>query len=493
MNSFTLRQKFNVGLVAVAVVALVLMLGLRLLGKTARFHYLEREHLALVMRVQHDLELVDDGGRRASQVSRRDMLDAVDKARSIAGCVPVELFPVEVAAFKLFGFAPVVELPGQSQAHLARVRAALSADPAPTVSAALAARIREDITWSRQAGDRFGPLVEGATRFVTVTVLLLNLLGIAAVLAVFALIRRSTLGPLQQALRASERIAQGDLSGPALPRSGDEVGQLNAAIDAMKLGLARVVGEVRERSDAVATSVEEVAQGSQDLSSRTENQAATLQQTVASLTAIGESVRHINAQVREADRQAGQAGQVAGEGGRAVAQVVARMDEILAASRRIADINGVVNGIAFQTNILALNAAVEAARAGEHGRGFAVVAGEVRSLASRSAEAAREIASLIGDTTATVEQGADEVGQAGRTIEQVVQAAQGVSQLVTGVAGELSAQEQSLGQIDQAMQQLDASTQQNAAMAEQASAAADSVRAQTGQLVQTVGRFRLPA
>jgi methyl-accepting chemotaxis protein len=177
----------------------------------------------------------------------------------------------------------------------------------------------------------------------------------------------------------------------------------------------------------------------------------------------------------------------------AVGRVVARMDEILAASRRIADINGVIDGIAFQTNILALNAAVEAARAGDQGRGFAVVAAEVRSLAQRSASAAREIAALIGDTVSKVESGATEVGSAGSTMAQVVASVQRVSAITTEVAGSLVTQERGIAQIDQAMRQLDQATQQNAAMAEQATSAAESVRVQSGALVETVGQFRLAA
>jgi methyl-accepting chemotaxis protein len=313
------------------------------------------------------------------------------------------------------------------------------------------------------------------------------------VVAVFLLIRRATLPPLELAVGAAQRIAQGDLSGPPLPASPDEVGQLNTAIDTMKASLAGVVGEVRLRSHEVAASMSEVAVGSGDLSRRTEQQAATLQSTATQVTGVSQSVQRIGRQLQEADQQARQAGAVASDGGTAVGKVTARMEEILHASRRIADINGVINGIAFQTNILALNAAVEAARAGEHGRGFAVVASEVRALAHKSAEAAREIAALIGDTTGKVEDGAADVQAAGRTIEDVVAAVQRVAQLVNDVTGELNQQTGGLGDIDHAMSALDAGTQQNAAMAEQSAAAAASIQSQAQQLVQAVERFRLPA
>ncbi|EHR71042.1 methyl-accepting chemotaxis protein [Burkholderiales bacterium JOSHI_001] len=493
MASLTLRKKFNIGLVAVVVVALVLMLGVRLLSKTARFHYLEREHLALVSQMQQAMDRVREGGTQSGQVRRQPVLAMVDKARAIAGSVEAELFPPEILAFRLMGFSPVVDLPAQAYANHNRIHEVLAAETGEFLTTDVVARVEEDMAQAKDKGDRFGPLVEGATLFVRNLVLAINLVGVAVILGSFWLVRKATLGPLQQAVDAAQRMAQGDLGGPPLPATDDELGLLNRAIDEMKHSLARVVGDVRERSQSVAASMGEVVSGSGNLSSRTEQQAATLQQTAASISELSRSVRHIGQQVREADAQAGQAGQEAGEGGRAVAQVVTRMDDILSASRRIADINGVINGIAFQTNILALNAAVEAARAGEQGRGFAVVAGEVRSLAQRSAEAAREIASLINDSLVKVEQGAGEVGAAGRTIEQVVISVQRVSQLVAGVAAELSAQEDGIGQIDQAMGQLDAGTQQNAAMAEQSASAAESVRGQAQQLVQTVGRFSLPA
>jgi methyl-accepting chemotaxis protein len=493
MGSWTLRKKFTIGLVAVAIVAVVLMLGLRLMSKTARFHYLERLHLAEVTALQQAFDRVREGGSQSTQVSRTAMLAHAQRAQQLEGSVNLELFTPEIWAFRLMGFSPVVDLPTEAHGHMSKVVDALSSDKGETLTTDVVARAADDVAKANELGERFGPLVEGATIFVRNLVLVINLLGVGAVLAVFWVIRSSTLGPLQQAVSAAARIAQGDLSGAPLPATADEVGQLNVALDAMKLGLAGVVGEVRERSHAVAASMAQVVSGSGDLSSRTEHQAATLQQTAASISELSRSVRHIGQQVREADSQAGEAGQVASNGGRAVAQVVTRMDDILTASRRIADINGVINGIAFQTNILALNAAVEAARAGEQGRGFAVVAGEVRNLAQRSAEAAREIATLINDSVAKVEQGASEVGAAGKTIEQVVSSVQRVSQLVAGVAHELSAQEGGIGQIDQAMGQLDAGTQQNAAMAEQSASAAESVRGQAQQLVQTVGRFTLPA
>jgi methyl-accepting chemotaxis protein len=264
-----------------------------------------------------------------------------------------------------------------------------------------------------------------------------------------------------------------------------------SALDDMQASLVKVVTDVRQRSEAVAGSMNEVASGQSDLSSRTEDQASTIQMTASGVEQLSSSVQHSVERVREADSQASGAARIALEGGKTVDQVVASMGQILTSSKKISDIISVIDGIAFQTNILALNAAVEAARAGEQGRGFAVVASEVRSLAQRSALAAKEIATLIHDSVEKVEQGSTLVTRAGGTINEVVQSVQQVSTLISEVNAALSEQATGISMIDQAMVQLDQATQQNAALAEESAAAVESVRQESTALVGAVGQFKL--
>jgi methyl-accepting chemotaxis protein len=323
--------------------------------------------------------------------------------------------------------------------------------------------------------------------------LLLALSAIALVLgALFAW--RLTLGivrPLGRAVTVAETVAAGDLSANIVVESRDEAGQLMHALREMNASLAKVVGEVRSGTETIATASGQIASGNQDLSSRTEEQASSLEETAASMEELTSTVKQNADNARQANQLAVSASEVAVRGGSVVGQVVDTMGSINASSKKIVDIIGVIDGIAFQTNILALNAAVEAARAGEQGRGFAVVASEVRSLAQRSAAAAKEIKTLIGDSVEKVEEGSKQVEEAGRTMEEIV----GSVRRVTDIMGEITAasQEQTSGieQINQAISQMDQVTQQNAALVEEASAAAQSLQEQAGSLVQSVSIFKL--
>ncbi|SDY93411.1 methyl-accepting chemotaxis protein [Variovorax sp. YR634] len=324
---------------------------------------------------------------------------------------------------------------------------------------------------------------------------LMVLSGIALVLgALFAW--RLTLGivrPLGHAVEVAETVAAGDLSTHIEVESRDETGQLMHALREMNASLAKVVGEVRTGTETIATASGQIASGNQDLSSRTEEQASSLEQTAASMEELTSTVKQNADNARQANQLAVSASEVAVKGGSVVSQVVDTMGSINASSKKIVDIIGVIDGIAFQTNILALNAAVEAARAGEQGRGFAVVASEVRSLAQRSAAAAKEIKTLIGDSVEKVEEGSKQVEEAGRTMDEIV----GSVKRVTDIMGEITAasQEQTSGieQINQAITQMDQVTQQNAALVEEASAAAQSLQEQAGSLVQAVSVFKLDA
>jgi methyl-accepting chemotaxis protein len=305
------------------------------------------------------------------------------------------------------------------------------------------------------------------------------------------LLTRSIVRPLDVARTTAERIAAGDLGTDVRADTQCEVGRLLHAIGAMQDALRRLVGEIRTSVDGISTASAEVAAGNNDLSARTEQASANLQQTASSVEQISGTMRQSSESAHEADRLARSASEVAGQGGEAVLRVVSTMGAINDSSRRIGDIVGVIDSIAFQTNILALNAAVEAARAGDHGRGFAVVAGEVRALAQRSATAAREIKTLITDSLERVQAGAQEAQAAGQTIDGVVQSVQRVSDIVARITAAAHQQSQGIGEINQAVTMLDHTTQQNAALVEQSAAAATSLKEQAQSLSRSVQRFRL--
>jgi methyl-accepting chemotaxis protein len=304
-------------------------------------------------------------------------------------------------------------------------------------------------------------------------------------------ISRSIIGPLVTAKRFAERMAGGDLSRAPEVRGSDESAEMMQALAAMQKSLSEIVGQVRESAESIQVASAEVATGNMDLSQRTEQTASNLQQASSSMTQLTGTVSQSADSAQTAKQLAGAAAETAGRGGEVVSRVVSTMGEINNASRKIADIIGTIDGIAFQTNILALNAAVEAARAGEQGRGFAVVAGEVRSLAQRSAEAAREIKALIGASVERVEAGTHLVNDAGTTMTDIV----GSVQRVTDIIGEISAaaveQSQGIAQVNGTVTELDQMTQQNAALVEESAAAAQSLKEQAVRLAGLVSSFKL--
>ena len=314
------------------------------------------------------------------------------------------------------------------------------------------------------------------------------LLGVG--LAIARGLLRQLGGEPEHAATIMHRIAQGDLTVAVNLKKGDDSSLLHA-IRAMRDSLAAVVSEVRHGSDTIATASSQIAAGNQDLSSRTEQQASSLQETAASMEELTSTVQQNAENARQANQLAVSASGVAVRGGSVVAQVVDTMGAINTSSKKIVDIIGVIDGIAFQTNILALNAAVEAARAGEQGRGFAVVAAEVRSLAQRSAEAAKEIKVLIDDSVDKVAQGNAQVADAGKTMDEIVESVRRVTDITAEITAASQEQTSGIGQINQAVTQMDQVTQQNAALVEEAAAAAASLQEQAEGLSQVVSVFRL--
>ena len=299
--------------------------------------------------------------------------------------------------------------------------------------------------------------------------------------------------PLTRAVKLAESVAAGDLSSNIVVDRHDETGQLLVALKRMNESLVEMVGRVRQSADGIATASAEIASGNQDLSSRTEEQASALQETATSMQQMTTTVQQNAESSRQASQLANSTAEAAGRGGQVVAGVVATMGEITESSRRIADIIGVIDGIAFQTNILALNAAVEAARAGEQGRGFAVVASEVRSLAQRSAQAAKEIKGLIDDSVQKVSAGSQLVGQAGSTMDDIVTQVRRMTDLMGEVTSSTDEQSTGIVQVNQAIGSIDQGTQQNAALVEQCAAAAESLKQQASGLLGVVAAFKLAA
>jgi methyl-accepting chemotaxis protein len=305
------------------------------------------------------------------------------------------------------------------------------------------------------------------------------------------LVARSLVRPIRTVIASARNIATGDLTHDIVQTRGDELGDLQLALREMQDCLRKMVAGIRSGTESVGVATTQIASGNLDLSARTEQAASSLQQTAATMSQLTDTARQSASSAQEAHNLAGTAAGVARRGGDVVSQVVTTMSEIHAGSSRISEITGVIDGIAFQTNILALNAAVEAARAGEQGRGFAVVAAEVRSLAGRSADAAREIKALIGASVEKVGTGTQLVRDAGATMDEIVQSVARVTQALGGVTAASEGQSGSINEINQAVGQLDQITQQNAALVEEAAAAAQSLKEQAAGLTRMVTSFRL--
>ncbi|RZJ08179.1 MAG: HAMP domain-containing protein, partial [Acidovorax sp.] len=301
----------------------------------------------------------------------------------------------------------------------------------------------------------------------------------------------SICNPLEDARRMAQAIAGGDLSQPIPAEGKDEIADLQRALRDMQQGLGSLVAQVRDASGNIATASQEIAMGNQDLSQRTEQTASNAQEAVSSLSELTSTVQQTASSSQMANQLAASASNTATHGGSVVQQAVSSMQEISASSRKIGDIIGLIDSIAFQTNILALNAAVEAARAGEQGRGFAVVASEVRSLAQRSAAAASDIKGLIHNSVAAVDGGVRHVEDAGKAMKEIVASVQRVGDIIGEITAAASEQSAGIGQVNQSVGEIDRMTQQNAALVEESAAAAESMREQAARLSQVVQQFRL--
>ncbi|WP_454765837.1 methyl-accepting chemotaxis protein [Cupriavidus campinensis] len=332
-------------------------------------------------------------------------------------------------------------------------------------------------------------------RFETIRLLSIGLIlaGIVIAIAATVLLHRAIVRPVEEALDVFEHMARGDLTSRIRSMSKNEIGRMMQALAKMQDSLSGIVADVRGGTDSIASATQQIAAGNTDLSQRTEEQASSLEQTAASMEELTTVVRQNADNARQAGVLAGEASQIAMKGGDVVGRVVDTMNEINGASRKVVEIIGVIEGIAFQTNILALNAAVEAARAGEQGRGFAVVAGEVRSLAQRSANAAKEIETLIGESGQRVESGTRLVAEAGQTMGEIVQAVRRVTDIMNEIGAASQEQTTGIEQVNQAVNQMDQVTQQNAALVEEAAAAAGALEEQAQKLKSVVSVFTLGA
>jgi methyl-accepting chemotaxis protein len=497
---------FSLTTLLLAIVVVVGALGLRATSKeidlTIHDRYLKisilnqvKDNVALQSRSLRDLLLIDPSEVNAeyARIAER----SADTRKLLDQLGGVLRNPQALDLFKQLSDARAVYSPLRDQ-----MIAAVKAGDKEAARALLLDKVRPAHVIYARALDKLVDFQEqlmtdsgdSAEQTASTSSTLMIALGVAgAGLGLFAgwYVTGTIVRPIRYAVRVARTVADGDLSSNIQVRTRDEIGQLSAALKDMNTSLISIVSEVRKGTDSLGTASAEIAAGNLDLSERTERQAGSLEETASSMEELTSTVKQNAMNANQANQLAMSASDVAGKGGVVVAQVVDTMASINASARKIVDIISVIDGIAFQTNILALNAAVEAARAGEQGRGFAVVASEVRNLAQRSAAAAKEIKTLIGDSVDKVDAGARLVDQAGATMEEIVASVRRVTDIMSEIASASQEQLTGIEHINGAITEMDQTTQQNAALVEQASAAAVTMQEQTGHLVDAVSIFKL--
>ena len=513
MRAFTIRTRM-LGAIAMVLVLLGLlggagMLGMfRIHGMSQQFMHTSYAKMGYMVELRAELGAVRAHEKdmiiqyeRAEEVRKAhgQWLAAIDRVKSVAGRFLKDEDPADDAIVS--GISERVDRYRQQFEHIARQLEAGGYDTATTANRmsgkamAEVAEVEKLIAQLdqllRQQVDAMAAEEQGVaeqTQWIFVAAVVLTVLVVVPLTLMNML---SICRPLVQARQTALTIAQGDLSQSVKVEGKDEVADLQRALDQMQQSLGSMVTQVRDASGNIATASQEIATGNQDLSSRTEQTASNVQETVASLSQLTATVQQTASSSQLANQLAASASTTATRGGDVVAQAVVSMQEITTSSRKIGDIIGLIDSIAFQTNILALNAAVEAARAGEQGRGFAVVAAEVRSLAQRSAQAASEIKALIQTSVQAVDVGVRQVEDAGKTMKEIVDSVQRVGDIIGEITAASSEQSGGIGQVNQAVGDIDRMTQQNAALVEESAAAAESLREQAARLAQVVGQFRI--
>lgn len=487
---YTLKQKFNFSFVVLIILALTMFSAVRYLGKSALSFYQERNVRMLMAEIREDVNALRYRSPLAQLVSAESLVEKLDRVQVMLREGNAELTAPEQFAFRLNGFGAIFDTLEKAVVQTEEVKQLLK----PRIGSELDDKIIDQVIsyldiQQKQARE-FLPLMFDAVTVIKVSVIAMSVLAIILVAWTGWVSRRSVLVPLKSAIDAAQQITAGDLRVSIQTDQGDEMGELMLALKKMTTSITNIVHEVRSGSVAIASAADQISTGQQDLSARTEHQASTLEETAASSEELTSTVSRNADLAREANGLTKQASAAAEASGQAVTEVVEMMAVIYASSKRIVDIIGLIDHIAFQTNILALNAAVEAARAGEHGRGFAVVASEVRNLAQRSGTAAKEIRTLIGDSLEKIQNGNVLADKAGQAMRQNVERARRAAEINRIISEASEEQVSGIDQVNQAVMQLDQVTQQNAALVEEASGAAEALDMQARKLVSLVSIFK---